>query len=164
MGGEDTVASKNGRQQEAYEYLLSIRPEIADFTNFPGDFNGLIMQRNLVFLMTAFRPPEECLQAWLGYSASADRSFLRWREFPVNQVLDLIMQGRLDEAERLAIDVHLSQPIATNIRRVEDFRAPVFGAINQRPELLARMTEVLQERDRLRDGVSEMLLEPEWTQ
>ncbi len=158
------LMSKNGRQQEGYEYLVSVRPELADFTNFPGDFKGLIMQRFMVFLMTGFETPEKIHEAWLGYSASADRSFPRWREFPVNQVLDLIMQGRLDEAERLAIDVHLSQPIATNIRRIENLRSPVFGAINQRPELLARMTEVEQERDRLRDGVSEMLLEPEWTQ
>jgi len=93
-----------------------------------------------------------------------DKGFPRWREFTGNQVLGLVMQGRSDEAERLVIDVYLSEPIATNIRRIEYLREPVFGSINQRPEMLARLSEVEKERDELRDGVSEMLLEPEWNQ
>ena len=74
------------------------------------------------------------------------------------------MQGKLDEAERFAIDVHLSKPVATNIRRVDDLREPIFGAINQRPEVLARMSAVEQEKAGLSDGISEMLLDSEWNQ
>jgi hypothetical protein len=155
---------KSGRQQEAFEYLVSRRPELADFSSFPGNWTGLQTQRFLVILMTAFKSPEEVQQAWLAYANNMDNSFRRWREFTGNQVLDLVMQGRSDEAERLVVDVYLSEPIATDIRRIEYLREPVFGAINQRPEMLARLSEVEQERDKLRDGVSEMLLEPEWNQ
>ena len=158
------LMSKDGRQQEAYEFMQSIRPDVADFTRFPGDYTGLQLQRFLAILGVAFKPAEENRQDWLAYAANMDRGFPRWREFTGNQVLDLIMQGQLDEAERLAIDVHLAEPVATNIRRVEGLREPIFGAINQRPELLARMNEVERERDSLRDGVSEMLLESEWNQ
>ncbi|NOR19541.1 MAG: tetratricopeptide repeat protein, partial [Xanthomonadales bacterium] len=155
---------KSDRQQEAFDYLVSRRPELADFSSFPGNYTGLQTQRFLVVLMTAFKSPEEVRQAWHAYANNMDKAFLRWREFTGNQVLDLVMQGRSDEAERLAVDVYLSEPIATNIRRIEYLREPVFGAINQRPEMLAKLSEVEQERDKLRDGVSEMLLEPEWNQ
>jgi adenylate cyclase len=158
------LMSKSGRHQEAFDYLISGNPELADFTIFPGGYRGLQKQRFMLTLMTAFKPAEECRQAWLAYSANMDSGFPRWREFTGNQVLDLFMQGQLDEAERLAIDVHLTKPITTNLRRVEYLRQPIFGAINQRPELLARMSEVEKEKDQLRDGVSEMLLEPEWNQ
>jgi len=156
------LMSKSGRQREAYDFLLSIRPELEDFASFPGDFKGLRMQRQLIFLMPAFKSPEEVQNAWLQHTANLDRAFPRWREFASSQVLDALMQGHLDEAERLAIDVDLSQPVASNLRRVEQLQRPEFGAINQRPELLARMTQVQQEKARLRDGVSEMLQKPEW--
>ena len=158
------LMSNSGRQQEAYEFLLSIRPELADFTPFPANYTGLQIQRYLFILGTTFKSAEESKQDWLAYSANMDRGFPRWREFTSTQLLDLIMQGKLDEAERFAIDVHLSKPVATNIRRVDDLREPIFGAINQRPEVLARMSAVEQEKAGLSDGISEMLLDSEWNQ
>lgn len=154
----------SGREQEAYGFLLSVRPELENFATFPGDWKGMQMQRRMILLMHAFKSPEEVRQAWLGFSSSLDRSFPRWRESTKNQVLNEIMQGRLEEAERLAIDVHLSKPIANNLRRVEDLQQAEFGAINQRPELLARMAEVQLEKAKLRDGVIEMMQKPEWQQ
>ena len=156
------LMSANGREQEAYDFLLSVRPGLEDFATFPDDYKGVQMQRYMLLIMHAFKSPEEVRQAWLDFSTVMDRAFPRWREFTENQILDELMQGRLDEAERLAIDVHLSKPISSNLRRVEDLQMSVFGAINQRPELMARMSEVQSEKANLRDGVSEMLLEPEW--
>ena len=158
------LMSNSGREREAYDFLLSVRPELEDFTTFPGNWQGVQMQRHMILLLPAFKSPEEVRQAWLEHAAILDRSFPRWREISTNQVLNELMQDRLDEAERLAIDVHLSQPIATNLRRVERLQAPEFGAINQRPELMARMSEVQLEKAKLREGVSEMMLEPEWQQ
>ena len=158
------LMTKSGREREAYDFLLSVRPELEEFANFPGDYKGLQMQRRMIFLMSAFKSPEEVRMTWLEYTANLDRSFPRWREITTNQVLDELMQGRLDEAERLAIDVHLSQPIAGNLRRVEQLQSPEFGVINQRPELLARMSEAQMEKAKLRDGVNEMMQQPEWKQ
>jgi tetratricopeptide (TPR) repeat protein len=158
------LMSANGREQEAYDYLLSIRPELEDFATFPGDWRGVQMQRSMVRLMVAFKSPEETQRAWQDYSSILDRSFPRWRTILENQIFDKIMQGRLDEAERLAIDVHLSQPIASNLRRVESLQQVEFGPINQRPELLARMSQVQLEKDKLGDGVREMMQQPEWQQ
>ena len=156
------LMSKSGRQREAFDFLLSVRPVLEDFTTFPGDWKGVQMQRRMISLMLAFKSPEEVRQAWVDYTVNLDRSFPRWRESTANQVLNELMQGRLEAAERLAINVHLSQPIASNLRRVEGLQAPEFGAINQRPELMARMSQVQSEKSKLRDGVSEMMLEPEW--
>ena len=158
------LMSANGREREAYDFLLSVRPELEDFKTFPGDWKGAQMQRRMIFLMLAFKSPEVVRQAWMDFSVILDRSFPRWRERTTNQILNELMLGRPDAAERLAIDVHLSQPIATNIRRVEDLQMSEFGAINQRPELMARMSEVQLEKAKLREGVSEMMLEPEWQQ
>jgi len=158
------LMSANGHEREAYEFLLSIRPELEDFTTFPGDWKGVQMQARMISLMLAFKSPEEVRQAWIDYTVSLDRSFPRWRERTSNQVFNELMQGRPEVAERLAIDVHLSRPIATNLHRVEGLQAPEFGAINQRPELMARMSEVQLEKARLREGVSKMMQEPEWTQ
>jgi tetratricopeptide (TPR) repeat protein len=158
------LMSNSGSQREAYDFLSSTRPEATDFTRFPGDFTGLQTQRFLVILGTAFKTPEESLQDWLAYAATMDGSFKRWREFTETSLLDLIIHGKLDEAERYAIDVHLAQPIATNISRVEELRQPEFGAINQRPELVARMNKVEREKAGLSDEISDLLLEPEWNQ
>ena len=158
------LMSANGREREAYDFLLSVRPELEDFATFPSDYKGLQMQRRMVLIMHAFKSPEETRQAWLDFTSVLDRAFPRWKERTENQILNELMEGRLDEAERLAINDHLSQPIATNIRRVEDLQMSVFGAINQRPELMARMSEVQLEKAKLREGVSEMMLEPEWQQ
>jgi len=158
------IMSRSGRGREAYDFLLSTRPELEDFATFPGDIKGLQMQRFMLMLMPAFKSPEETRQAWLDYANVLDRAFPRWREIPINQVLNELMQGRPDEAERMAIDAYLSKPISSDLRTVENLQAPVFGAINQRPELLARMSEVQLEKAKLRDGVSEMMLKPEWKQ
>ena len=158
------LMSASDREQEAYDFLLSIRPELEDFATFPGDWKGMLMQRRMILLMHAFKSPEETRQAWLGFTANLDRAFPRWRKSTENQVLNELMQGRYDEAERLAIDVHLSQPVASNLRRVEELQGAEFGAINQRPELMARMSEVQLEKAKLRGGVSEMMLKPEWQQ
>jgi len=158
------LMSASGREQEAYDYLLSIRPELEDYATFPGDWKGVQMQGRMVRLMVAFKPPEETQRAWLDYSSILDRSFPRWRTLLENQIFDKIMQGRLDEAERLAIDVHLSQPIANDLRRVENLQQLEFGPINQRPELLARMSQVQLEKAKLRDGIREMMQQPEWQQ
>jgi len=158
----EELMSNSGRQREAYDFLLSVRPELEDFATFPGDYKGMAMQRHMIFLMLSFAPPEEVQQAWLQYTAVMDQAFPRWREITANQVLNELMQGRLDEAERVAIDVHLSQPVASNLHRVEQMQGAEFAAINQRPELLARMTEIQEEKAGLRDGVSEMLQKPEW--
>ncbi len=158
------LMSANGHQQEAYDFLLSVRPELEDFATFPGDWKGMFMQRRMILLMLSFKSPEEIQQAWLGFTTNLDRSFPRWRKSTENQVLNELVQGRFDEAERLAIDVHLSRPVADDLRRVEDLQGAEFGAINQRPELMARMSEVQLEKARLRDGVSEMMQKPEWQQ
>ncbi len=158
------LMSDAGRQQEAYEFLLSVRPDLEDFSTFPGDWNGVQMQGRMIELMVAFKPPEEVRQAWQGHAANLDRSFPRWRESTFGQIRNELMEGRLDKAERLAIDDLLSKPVASGLRRVEVLQKPGFAAINQRPELMARMAQVQVEKARLRDGVSEMLLEPEWQQ
>jgi TolB-like protein/Tfp pilus assembly protein PilF len=158
------IMSKSGREREAYDFLLSIRPELADFTTFPGDYKGLMMQRRALMLMPAFSSPEEIRQAWLGYASTMDRAFPRWRQISTNQVLNELMQGRPEEAERLAIDIHLSRPIAADLRAVEKLQESVFNAITQQPELMARMSEVQIEKAKLRDGVSEMMLQTEWNQ
>ncbi len=158
------IMSKSGREREAYDFLLSVRPELEDFASFPGDYRGAIMQRHMLILMSAFKSPEETRKAWLDWASVMDQAFPRWREIAINQVLDELMQGRPDEAERVAIDVYLAKPIASNLRAVEDLQAPVFGVITQRPELMARMSEVQKEKTKLRDGVSEMMQKPEWQQ
>ena len=158
------LMSANGREKEAYDFLLSVRPELGDFATFPGDWKGVQMQRRMIPLMHAFASPEETRQAWLGLTANLDRSFPRWRKSTEDQVLNKLMLGQPDEAERFAIDVHLSKPIASNLRRVEGLQRPEFAAINQRPELRARMSEVQLEKATLRDAVSELMQEPEWNQ
>jgi TolB-like protein len=158
------LMSANGREQEAYDFLLSVRPGLEDFATFPGDWKGMLMQRRMVLIMHAFKSPEKTRQAWLDFTSVSDRTFPRWRESTASQILNELMQGRPDEAERLAIDVHLSQPVASNLRRVEDLQRSEFATINQRPEIMARMSQVQLEKAKLRVAVSEMMHEPEWQQ
>ncbi|MGB5291029.1 MAG: tetratricopeptide repeat protein, partial [Lysobacterales bacterium] len=94
------LMSAKGHQQEAYDFLLSVRPELEDFATFPGDWKGIQMQRRMILLMLSFKSPEEIQQAWLGLTNNLDRSFPRWRKSTENQVLNELVQGRFDEAER----------------------------------------------------------------
>ncbi len=63
------LMSAKGHQQEAYDFLLSVRPELEDFATFPGDWKGIQMQRRMILLMPAFKSPEETQQAWLDFTA-----------------------------------------------------------------------------------------------
>ena len=57
-----------------------------------------------------------------------------------------------------------TQGIAADLRAVEELQESVFNTITQRPDLMARMSEVQKEKAKLRDGVSEMMLQKEWNQ
>ena len=72
------------------------------------------------------------------------------------------MTGDMEEAVRVTLAEHLSEPLAIEVQRVERLRIPVFAELTANPRVAARMGERDKELDQAREEVREMLLQPEW--
>jgi len=157
--------SRMGRFEEGYEFLMGVRPELADYEQMPSDVQGLIMQWNGVILMTGFRTFEERQAAWLALTANMNATGFPWREIdPDNRVQDLIFRGQLEEAIRVALEEDLSRPLAIGTWRLDAYRTPLFADVVQDPAVAARLAELDREFNAMREGVLTMLEQPEWAE
>lgn len=157
----DTM-SEMDQAKAAYDFLLTTRPDLADFSQLPSDYLGGQMQSAMIMLMYSFAAPEDTQMAWQQFSNNMDKSWPRWRNFELIEVIELIINGKPDEAERVLLEKVFSQPVTTNLERTVLIRPPFFESINQRPEVTARVAEIDAEVAAISKQVSEMLLEPEW--
>jgi len=153
----------SGKAKQAYDFLVSLRPEIVDYDSLPVGIEGVMMQMLSVKLMTGFESPEVYQKAWRQIVAQWETLGFPWKD-PKNSLLTdhYIMTGDIPAA----IDSYLfrvNEPMARrpqrHKRRDKVLYAPVFGD----PVVAARLSELDKEYEVLREQVSELMLEPEWS-
>ncbi len=152
----------NGRAQEAYDFLVSVRPEIADYSAIPVGLEGLMMQMASVRLMTGFKSFEERKQAWLQIVAHWDTLGFPWRDPRNSNLMDnYIMTGDIPAAVESYL-FRLNQPMARNLQRHKRIDETFYAPLYENPDVAARLAQLDTEFAELREQVAEMLQEPEW--
>jgi TolB-like protein/tetratricopeptide (TPR) repeat protein len=151
------------KSREAYDFLISTRPETANYDALPGDFRGILMQWFGILLLGDFESPGTQRQAWNKMTANLDARGGPWRD-PQNGglVFDLVITGQHEEAVEHLLKDRLSQPMATNLRRHERRFKSLFGQVYFDPRVTTRLTELDREYAQLREDVGLLMLEPEW--
>jgi tetratricopeptide (TPR) repeat protein len=151
--------------REGHDFLVSIRPEIIDYSVLPADVQGRVMQSFTIILMAGFEPFEIRQQAWLQYAAARDASGLPWRRpESINNTWDAINTGKIEAAVDHFLKYELERPMATGMFRHKRYFAPFYADVYADPRVAARLAEKDAEFAQLRETVSELMLEPEWTQ
>jgi tetratricopeptide (TPR) repeat protein len=154
-----------GKSREAYDFLVSIRPEITDYEKVPKNINGLLMQMSSIFLMTGFASTEVRLDAWLKLSDNMDKAGYPWREpNQLSFIYDKLFTGDTDTAISAFLEQQLSRPLATDLTRYIPISKPMLAELYADPGVTRRMAELGEEYAQLRKQVREMLLQPEWNQ
>jgi TolB-like protein len=152
----------SGRARQAYDFLVSVRPEISDYANVPSDLQGLLMQMASVRLMTGFESLETRESAWLQMTANFDARGFPWRDPKGSMVTDnAIITGDIPAAVDNAI-YRLSLPMARNLNRHKRMDQTFYAPLYEDPAVAARLAQLDTEFAQLREQVSEMMQEPEW--
>jgi tetratricopeptide (TPR) repeat protein len=153
--------SRAGRYQEAYDFLVRVRPEITSFEQLPDDTQGILMQWASIELMSGFSNPEESKAAWEPFARNLRANGSWWFNEPYEQAIDFFFMGDLDAAiEKARAD--LAQPLSSWPITVDEWEDPIWAPITANPEIAARLSELKREKQQGREQIAAMLEEPEW--
>lgn len=154
----------SGKAKQAYDFLVSFRPEIVDYSVLPIGVEGVMMQMATVKLMTGFESPEVREAAWLQLTSHWDELGFPWRDPKNGQLMDnYIITGDIPAAVESYL-FRLNRPMATNPSRHKRNEKVFRAAVYADPVVATRLSELDEEFDKLRDQVSELMQEPEWSQ
>ena len=152
----------NGKAKQAYDFLVSVRPEIADYSVLPVGIEGVMMQMASVRLMTGFESPQVREQAWLQIVSHWEAMGFPWRDPKSPRVMDhYIITGDIPAAVENFL-FRLNLPMARNLQRHKRWDKTFYATLYEDPGVAARMAQLDQEFAQLREQVSEMMQEPEW--
>jgi TolB-like protein/Tfp pilus assembly protein PilF len=155
---------EQGRAQEAYDFLVSIRPEITDFDALPNDWQGRIMQEFSIPLMTGFTDFETRRDAWRRYVAANEATGFDLYDYDVLKVWNEVIEGNIDQAVTLQVEEQMSAPVASALwrhkRSLTVFLADLYADPRYEAARSAREAEFLA----LRSEVQALLLEPGWSE
>ena len=152
----------SGKAKQAYDFLISVRPEIADYSVLPVGIEGVMMQMASVRLMTGFESPEVREQAWLQIVSHWEAMGFPWRDPKSPRVMDhYIITGDIPAAAENFL-FRLNLPMARNLQRHKRWDKIFYAPLYEDPVMAARMAQLDQEFTQLREQVSVMMQEPEW--
>ena len=154
----------NGRAREAYDFLVSVRPEITDYSVLPAGVEGMMMQMASVRLMTGFESFEKRKETWSQMTSNWDALGFPWRDPKQSMITDdYIMKGDIPAA----VESHLYRldlPMARNLQRHKRMDKTLYAPVYANPDVAARLAQLDTEFAQLREQVAQMLQEPEWNQ
>ncbi|MBT8050860.1 MAG: tetratricopeptide repeat protein [Gammaproteobacteria bacterium] len=153
-----------GRGREAYEFFLSIRPDIGNDDSLPPDLHGFILTWASTAAMSGFASHETREQAWIRLRDHLDSLGFPWAEDPAdpNHTWNYLMMGQNDKAVEHYLEYELNEPLANNLDRHRQPLYAVFAPIYQDPRVAARLEGDAERYAQLRNEVQRMLQGPEW--
>jgi TolB-like protein/Tfp pilus assembly protein PilF len=147
---------------DAFAFIQSLYPSIADIENPPRSFKELTIRSAGVELKNWFAPPEETqrlLNLWLEQHASLGQEPF---DEPDERIWLHLLRGELETAVEIALKEDLNEPIANDLYWQSRYATPMWRELAQVPEVAARLREKSREMDLLREEVRTALLAPEW--
>ena len=155
---------RNGQAQEAYDFLVSVRPEITSYDQIPADIQGLIMQWASIVVMSGFESFENRKEAWDRFTGQLEAQGFPWKNDPAdeNYTWDYLMNGEVDKAVDHYLEYELTEPLANNLDRHQKVHYAVFGPLYEDPRVAAKLAEEAERFAEVREEVRAMLQRPEW--
>jgi TolB-like protein/tetratricopeptide (TPR) repeat protein len=159
------LMQNSGRAREAYDFLVSVRPEITNFDELPADFQGMMMQWNSVLLMAEFESTESRKEAWLALTTNLDKTGFPWREpDDTSYLTDKLITGDIEDGINAYLEHRLTQPMATFPKRHRITNRVFYAPVIADPRVVARTAQLEEEYQQLRGEIQELMLQPEWQQ
>jgi len=159
----DLMMQQN-RAREAYDFQVSVRPEIVNFEQLAPDIQGVDMTWAAIALMSGFESFEHRKASWNQLSAQLEAAHLPWQQDPEDEyhVWNALMNGETKKAADLYLQYELSRPLAENLSRHNRPLQALYAPVYEDPRVDAKLREESQRFDDLRAEVREMLQRPEW--
>jgi TolB-like protein/Tfp pilus assembly protein PilF len=159
----DTMLSA-GRAREGYEFLIGLRPEIADYGAVPPDVQGIFMQWASLYLMSGFESFERRREAWIRFDEARAANGFPGKYDPADQyhTWDYLMRGEVEQAVGHYLEYGLARPLTADLHRVGKPFQATFGPVYEDPRVAARLAEDAERYAQLREEVRAMLQRPEW--
>ncbi len=153
------------RAREAYDFLLSVRPEISQYDQIAPGIDGLIMQWASIGLMTGFETFENRQAAWNRFTSQLDALGFPWRQDPAdrNHTWNFLMNGEVEQAIDHYLKYELTEPLAGNLNRHRKPLYALYAPVYEDPRVATKLIEDAERYARVRDEVREMLAGEEWS-
>jgi len=158
------IMLREDRAQEAYDFLVSVRPEITRYEEISPDIQAFIMQWASIAAMSGFESFETRKDAWNRFSGKLDAQGFPWKQDPDsnNYTWDFVINGEVEQAIDHYLEYELNKPLAGNLDRHRKQLYPLFAPVYEDPRVAARLTEDAAHFEVVRQEVREMLQRPEW--
>jgi hypothetical protein len=152
------------RAREAYDFLVSVRPEITHYEQIAPEIQGLIMQWASIAAMSGFETFEGRKAAWNRFTGQLDAQGFPWKRDPAdgNLTWDFLMNGKVEQAIDHYLEYELTEPLAKNLRRHQKRLYPLFAPVYEDPRVAAKLIADAERFEVVRAEVREMLQRPEW--
>jgi len=162
--GFTNLMLEDGRAREGFDYLVSVRPDVANYDQLPKDLHGFLMQLAGVALIAGFETPENRDATWAKLTANFDAMGFPWLDDPGdrNHTLNFVMTGQPEKAIEHFLEHRLTLPLAGNLNLHEKRHSSIYGEIYEDPRVIARQAQLGKEFVQLREDVREMLQGEEW--
>ena len=158
------LMSRAGRSREAYDFLVSVKPEIADFEQMMTDEHSMIMRWASFTLIADFDPAEVRIAKWKKFTGQIEAMGFPWKKEPDdgNWTWDYLMLGETDKGIEHYIEYRLKRPLAWNLNRHTRPMRPIFKPVYEDPRVKKALDAQEQRFAELRIEVRDMLQKPEW--
>jgi hypothetical protein len=159
----DTM-TKAGRAREAYDFLVSVRPEITQYDQIASDMQGVITQWASIGVMSGFETFENRKAAWQQFTAGLDELGFPWKknEKSYNVTWDHLINGEVEQAVDHYLEYELTEPVAKNLTRHTKPLYAMFAPVYEDPRVAAKLVERAERFAEVRKDVQTMLQRPEW--
>jgi TolB-like protein len=159
----DTM-TKEGKASEAYDFLVSVRPEITQYDQIPSDMRGLVTQWASIGVMSGFETFEHRKEAWQQFTGGLDELGFPWKKNKKsgNHTWDQLIMGNVEQAVDHFLEYELAQPVAKNLTRHRKPFYAMFAPVYEDPRVAAKLVERAERFAEVREDVQAMLQGPKW--
>jgi hypothetical protein len=156
------VMMAQGRAREAFDFLASLYPGIAEHEKAPASIKETVTRGTGLVLMKQFAPREEVLAAQELFIKQLQAAEVPWLDSADFRIGQLLVRGEIEQAKRIALNEQLAEDVASSLDVRYRYQGGLYRELAQQPEIAARLREREDQVAMLRNEVETMLLKPEW--
>jgi TolB-like protein len=157
-------AEQLGQQRQAFDFLQSEFPQLLDYGVIQEDPRSGFAQFSSFSLRASFESTAQLAEDWIAMHRKWEKVGFNWREDEDHGLwtMDLMIQGRTEEAIEHYVEHRVPKPLATNLQRFKRTRQAIFAPVYSDLRVAAALDDEAERWTVLRDEVREMLQGDEW--